>query len=369
MRTKGQGKRILSIDGGGVRGIVAIEVLTALEQRLRLRSGCDDLVLADVFDLAAGTSSGAMIASSISLGIPMTEARNFFLEHVTEIFRPRWTQILTHRYRADILAEKLQELYGAETTLGSDKLRTRLLLVLRNANTDSSWLLTNNPHAKFNDRALDDCNLDLLLWQLVRASTAAPSFFNPKLVRFGRKNPYEFVFVDGALTGFNNPAFKAFQIATLPAYRFEWPTGEEQMFLLSVGTGGALRADPKLKPGQMHLLYSAVVTPMALIYSSEIEQDMLCRAFGRCLVGEPIDLEVGDMIHEGSPQSQRLFSYARINTQLRPEPLAALGLSHINPAEVAPIDAVDSIEALSEIGAALAEFQLSDSVIEKLLPL
>lgn len=363
----GQKKRILSIDGGGVRGIVAIEVLCALEAELRRRSGQHDLVLSDVFDLVVGTSTGAMIGTSVALGRPMAEARQFFLANVRDVFKPRWLQIWSHRYRGDVLAARLQDYYGADTSLGSDKLKSHLLLVMRNANTDSTWLLGNNPAAKFNDRNLDDCNLDLLLWQLVRASTAAPSYFHPKVLRFGRKNPYEFVFVDGALTGLNNPAFKAFQIATLPAYGYQWPASEEQMFLLSIGTGGAMRADPKLRPGQMHLLYSAMVTPMALIYSSEIEQDLLCRAFGRCVVGEPIDLEVGDMINSGGPVQPKLFSYARINTQLRPERLAGLGLSHIDPVRVAPIDALAALDDLAQIGRALARHQITEQVLERLL--
>lgn len=348
--------------------MVAIEVLVELERRLRLRADKSDLVLADVFDMVAGTSSGAMIASSIALGVPMQEVRSFLLTQVKEVFRPRWSRIFAHRYRADVLAEYLREFYGADTTLGSQKLRTHLLLVMRNATTDSTWLLTNNRKAKFNDRTLDDCNLDLLLWELVRASTAAPSFFDPKFLLFGRKKPYEYIFVDGALTGFNNPAFKAFQQAVLPAYRFSWSTGEDDLFLLSVGTGGAMSADPKLKLGQMHLLYSAMATPMALIYSSEIEQDLLCRTFGRCIVGQPIDLEVGDMIGEKSLIEPRLFTYARFNTELKLRSLSGLGLSHINPKEVAAIDSVDSIDQLSEIGRSLVKCQLNDEVIARLIP-
>ena len=55
--------------------------------------------------------------------------------------------------------------------------------------------------------ALADCNLKLPLWQVVRASTAAPTFFPPEVVRVGQQ---EFVFVDGGVTVFNNPAFQLF---------------------------------------------------------------------------------------------------------------------------------------------------------------
>ena len=68
-------------------------------------------------------------------------------------------------------------------TLGDDGLRTLLMMVLRNHTTDSPWPVSNNPGGRYNQRVRDDgtprldCNLDPPLWQLVRASTAAPTFF------------------------------------------------------------------------------------------------------------------------------------------------------------------------------------------------
>ena len=77
---------------------------------------------------------------------------------------------------------------GAETKLGSDQLQTLLMIVLRNATTDSPWPVSNNPYAKYNDPTRPDCNLELPLWQLVRASTAAPTYFPPEVVRIGRRS-------------------------------------------------------------------------------------------------------------------------------------------------------------------------------------
>jgi uncharacterized protein len=53
---------------------------------------------------------------------------------------------------------------------------------MRNVTTDSPWPVTNNPYAKYNARNRADRNLDLPLWQLVRASTAAPVYFPPEVV-------------------------------------------------------------------------------------------------------------------------------------------------------------------------------------------
>ena len=51
------------------------------------------------------------------------------------------------------------------------------MVVVRNHSTGSAWPLTNNPDANFNDPSRPDCNLNIPLWELVRASTAAPVYF------------------------------------------------------------------------------------------------------------------------------------------------------------------------------------------------
>ena len=123
---------------------------------------------------------------------------------------------------------------GAETTLGSDKLQTLLILVMRNATTDSPWPVSNNPYAKYNDPARHDCNLTLPLWRLVRASTAAPTYFPPEVVPIG---PNNFIFVDGGVTMYNNPAFLAFLMATTEAY---WPN--------KTGSAGRSPGRPRPEP-------------------------------------------------------------------------------------------------------------------------
>ena len=129
---------------------------------------------------------------------------------------------LHHRYESEPLARLLREELGSEEgggdiTLGSDRLETLLMLVMRNATTDSPWPVSNNPHALFNDRSRDDSNLAIPLWQLVRASTAAPVYFPPECVRVGKR---EFLFVDGGITCHNNPRVPGFPDGdgrTLPA--------------------------------------------------------------------------------------------------------------------------------------------------------
>lgn len=105
----------------------------------------------------------------------------FYREAGAQMFvKANLLQRLRFKFEDEPLAAKLREVFGASTTLGSERLRTLLPLVMRNATTDSPWPISNNPYARYNDTSLQDCNLDFPLWQLVRASTAAPTFSRPR---------------------------------------------------------------------------------------------------------------------------------------------------------------------------------------------
>ncbi len=244
-------KKLLSLDGGGIRGVITLEVLKRIEQILREQSGRSSLVLADYFDYIAGTSTGAIIATCLSIGMSVDDIATFYHESGPAMFsRAGLLKRFWHKFNDESLAEKLQSVLGRETTLGDSKLRTLLMLVLRNATTDSPWPVSNNPHARYNDRDRDDCNLDLPLWQLVRASTVAPTYFPPEVVTIGK---HDFVFVDGGVTMYNNPAFQLFLMATLEPYRLQWETGVSNMLLISLGTGTSPAPDANLQAGDMNL--------------------------------------------------------------------------------------------------------------------
>jgi len=66
-------KRILSLDGGGLRGMMTVQVLKKIEALLRQRFNDPKLVLADYFDLIAGTSTGAIIAAGLAKGMSADE--------------------------------------------------------------------------------------------------------------------------------------------------------------------------------------------------------------------------------------------------------------------------------------------------------
>ncbi|HSG81731.1 MAG TPA: patatin-like phospholipase family protein, partial [Gemmatimonadota bacterium] len=240
-------KKLLALDGGGIRGLMSIEVLAAIENTLRDKLGAgDDFVLADYFDYVAGTSTGAIMATGISLGWPVDKLRQLYLQNGEALFsKASLLKRFRFMYEDDKLARMLQEYIGKDTTLASDELRTLLMVVMRNASTDSPWPLSSNPAAKYNDLSRPDSNLRIPLWQLVRASTAAPVYFPPEVVDVGK---HQFVFVDGGVTTYNDPAFILFLMATLEPYKLGWPSGEENMLVVSVGTGTSPKANEDLEP-------------------------------------------------------------------------------------------------------------------------
>ncbi|MGA7054308.1 MAG: patatin-like phospholipase family protein [Mycobacterium sp.] len=354
-------RKLLALDGGGIRGVLTLEILAALEDVVRKTSGNGEAVLADYFDYVGGTSTGAVIAAGLSCGMPVSEIRTIYHEHGREMFDRAFIRYrYRYRYGSDRLQRLLQNTFGVDTTFGDERLKSLLMMVLRNATTDSPWPLSNNPGAKFNDAGRPDCNLKFPLWQLVRASTAAPTFFPPELIRVGE---HDFVFVDGGVTMYNNPAFQLFLMSTLGAYGLGWPTGEDKMLVVSVGTGAAAKVDDSLRPDEMNLLYNVKSIPAALMSAALNEQDVLCRVFGRCRHGAMVDRELGDLIDRepGAGQRQlglpgeRKFTYVRYNADLSATGLAELGLPDIRPDDVQQMDSVDHIDELQKIGQRVAE--------------
>jgi len=367
--TKSGPRKLLALDGGGIRGVITLGVLAEMEGQLKEKLGRgDDFVLADYFDYIAGTSTGAIIATCLALGMPVKEIGKFYNDSGPAMFDKanliqRFKQGKFHDKK---LAQQLKDLIGQKTgnpmsSLGSEYLRTLLMVVLRNVTTDSPWPVSNNPSAKYNAPDRKNCNLNIPLWQLVRGSTAAPTYFPPEVVNVGDD---EFIFVDGGVTMYNNPAFQLFLMATVEAYNLAWPAGEKEMLLVSIGTGADPKANANLAPGQMNLIYNAASIPSALMFAASNEQDFLCRVFGKCLVGDPLDREVHNMIDgrdlkQGLPGCKgpcnKLFTYLRYNAELSEAGLDRLGVGNLSPEHVQQMDSVDHIDEMKQVGEAVGK--------------
>jgi patatin-like phospholipase/acyl hydrolase len=370
-------KRILACDGGGILGLMSVEILTKLEADLRTAKDTPDLTLSDYFDFVCGTSTGAIIATCISAGLSMDQIRHFYVESGKHMFdKASLVKRLKYNYNDEPLAKKLRTVLNSalypqgspETaTLGDPNLRTLLMMVMRNHTTDSPWPVSNNPEAKYNRRDRADCNLNLPLWQLVRASTAAPTFFPPEAVVFaeGTDKEYEFIFVDGGVTTYNNPAFLAFQMATAKPYGLNWSTGEDNLLIVSIGTGSAPKERPGLKEDDLWLLDHAKNIPSALMNGASAGWDMACRMLGNCRFGAQIDREFGDMVYSDKERPNwtgtKLFTYVRYDPDVTAEGLNDLDLADIKPAHVQVMDSVDHIGDIQRVGKAYADeyFRLS----------
>jgi len=380
-------RKLLALDGGGIRGLITIEILAKIESIVREESSNRTLVLADYFDYIGGTSTGAVIGTLLALGKPVDEIRRIYLDCGRMMFDrnaivarveklgkelPHGASVLKAveiglhyakravdkeayaKYPDKPLADKLKELVGGDdTTLGTDNLRTLLLLVLSNVTTDSPWPLSNNPRARYNDPARSNSNAKFPLWQVVRASTAAPTYFPPQEISVGGDT---FVFVDGGVTSYNNPSFQLFLQATLEPYGVMWPAGEKNMLLVSIGTGLHPNAQQGLRSGDMHAAAAISTATEALFNAAMYQQDQLCRVFGRCLCGDTLDREIDDLIGtKGPADPSRFFTYVRYNATLTAEGLNGLGLTHINPKDVESLDSIEHMKELQDVGTAVAE--------------
>ncbi len=353
-------RKLLALDGGGIRGVISIEILARIEEMLRKRTGKDGLVLSDYFDYVAGTSTGAIIAATIALGMSMDEIRKFYHTDGPAMFK-RVGRLnpkrLWAKFHAKHLAQRLQAVFGEHTVLGSPDLKTLFMVVLRNETTDSPWPVSNNPHALFNDPQHEGNNLRLPLWQLVRGSTAAPTFFPPETIEIG---PEKFIFVDGGLTPFNNPALQLFSMATAEPYALKWPVGTDNMLLVSVGTGSAARERAELRARNMHLLYTAATAPGTLMNAMSVQQDFMCRMLGDCRFGGYLDAEIDTMIgpkwpnpgRRGSkgPTDPNLFSYVRYDVELTRKGLDELGLKSMQVGHVLQMDDVRHMKEMKTVG-------------------
>jgi predicted acylesterase/phospholipase RssA len=363
-------RKLLALDGGGIRGVLTLSILKQIETQLGTR-------LCDYFDYIAGTSTGAIIAAGLARGMSVDELIDFYRSTGTEMFqRTRFLERLNSLYRNGPLEKQLKDVFGDGTDLKPQHLKTLLLVVTRNVTTDSPWPISSNPEARYNVLSRNDCNLCIPLWKLVRASTAAPIYFPPEVIQLDPKDESKtFVFVDGGVTPYNNPSFLLYRFATDPAYRLNWSKGEQNLLLVSVGTGAAATSGATGDDAERNMLSTGLAIPGALMYGASVDQDINCRAVGRCTYGDVIDRELADMVpREGGDEGSlaerlarrrvplstdlgRSFLYARYNIDLSQGGLQQLGFPDVDAATTTKMDRADRahIELLLQIGAKAAQ--------------
>jgi patatin-like phospholipase/acyl hydrolase len=330
-----------------------------MEALLRKELGKPDLVLADHFQFMAGTSTGAIIASLLAWGEPVAKVRKLYDEHCREIFPRLWTwkiwrlaRLATAFYDAQKLEAFLKRQFKEKdpwekhpALLRTHKLKTLLLVCLRNASTGSAWPITNNPMATFNRGDAPENNLNIPLWELVRASTAAPIYFRPKEITLGKDR---FAFVDGGVTPYNNPALIAYLMATLPCYHLQWPTGVDNLLVVSIGTGRIRSVLKSLSIMASNIGINLMEVPAGLMENISLQQDFLCRVLGKCLFGDVVDQEIGTLMDEAGqePGTDKKFGYVRYDHRFKADEIleAVKNFGKLN------LDNVRTMPLMSQLG-------------------
>jgi patatin-like phospholipase/acyl hydrolase len=374
----GGAKRILALDGGGIRGALTLGYLQRLEDILREQSGNkESFRLCDYFDLVGGTSTGSIIASCLAIGMKVEEITELYMQLGGKIFsgKYKWYNVFTldelikAGYDEKPLEEELQAVFG-DITLGSDKIKTGLCIVTKRADTNSVWMLINHPRGKYYNSE-HGRNAEILLWKAVRASTAAPSYFIPQVIDVGGGAPSA-AFVDGGVSMANNPALHLLMVATLKGFPFHWEMGPDKMSLVSIGTGMGRVAQMAGDITDNHLLSWAREIPEMFMQDASWHNQLLLQWMAKSPTAWEIDGEIGklenDLIVVDNKDKRGLFSYLRYNVWLDQPTLQQLmgrEYSKEQVADLVEMSNADSRYELYDIGVKAAAAQIEKSHFAK----
>jgi hypothetical protein len=350
-------KRILALDGGGIRGVLTLEYLDAIEALLRQRRNDPNLVLSDYFDLIGGTSTGSIIAAGLACGMSVKDIKKLYTDLGAQVFVPTGLGYVAPKFQAGPLQAALDRALGADTTVDSDRIRTGLMVMAKRLDTGSPWPLNNGGHGRY--AAQDGA---LRLTQVVRASTAAPTYFDPERIKISSRDGsvVDGEFVDGGVSPFNDPALQLLMLAALDGHGFRWSTGKTQLLIVSVGTGSYRSSSQS--PGLIDRV--AAVQGLRALASlmddcSRVNLAML-QWLTDCLTPWEVDRAVGDMQLD-SRHGPQLATYVRYNVLLEEAWLSSVLKVDLSPnaiAELRKMDKPANMKGLADLGRAAAKEQV-----------
>jgi uncharacterized protein len=398
-------KRILSLDGGGVRGLVTLGLLERVETILKSRSSePDGFRLCHYFDLIGGTSTGGIIASLLTLGYRVEEIRPIYLRLCPQVFRrPGILGSITNPlglfksvFKSSNFARQIDDVIddylrragrtGQELTLDSDLLQTGLAIVTKRIDRGSVWVLTNNPRSKYWDPNSPHwprdpvnprdyfANKDFPLRSLVRATASAPYFLDAIAIKVS--DEVSGLFLDGGASPHNNPAKELFLMTTLKRFTgagttyspfgFDWNVGKDNLFLLSIGTG-TWRSILSSSEYARKLNVNKATYALASIIDDGMKSSL---AWLQAL-SEPdqpieVDTQLGDM-RQMRILPDPLLTFQHVNVRLeRPWLKDRLGFD-FSDREVGRLREFDNasrrnLDRLAEIGGAAAEKLIADDL-------
>ena len=330
-------KRILSLDGGGIRGAISLGFLEGIETTLRKRHNNDPKFrLSDYFDLIGGTSTGAIIAACLSLGMSVQEIKGHYKEFGSKIFGSKrkwykpwhWCNLVKgYCYNEVPLKNELEKLFKDIKIGDLDLYKTNLCIIAKKIDTYSTWLINNNSKGKyFKD------NEHILLADAIRASTAAPAYFAPQKINVKKRNIKDGniledsigVFIDGGVTLHNNPSFQLLLFATLSDYYLNWNYGEDKLLIVSVGTGSNKKNVSSTKVESKTLGFWAKEIPNTLMEDAQYFNQMLLQLLSNSPTATPINRELGDLRNDYL-EGKKHISYLRYNVRIEKDQLLDLG--------------------------------------------
>lgn len=222
-------QRILTLDGGGIRGLVSAIWLEALQARLHAAGKGG---LHQHFDLIAGSSTGALIAMGLGIGMPVAEVTRLYEHFGDDVFpgaaERLWSRVTRSftqglsapRYSPKGLERVLKRVFG-QRTLG--EVQPRAMAIAYDTITRAPLFL----------KSYKPQHADVPLWEVCRAATAAPTYFPAHLATIERRRR---ALIDGGVVA-NNPT----ACAIAEAVRLNGDASLEGIVLLSVGTGQTMR--------------------------------------------------------------------------------------------------------------------------------
>ncbi len=218
--------RLLAIDGGGIRGLLPAMLLADLERRT-------NRPIVDLFDMIVGTSTGGLLALALATpdeqGRPRHSAKDIVRLYEQE-GRRVFSRSVWHKIRAvGNLADGKYPVTGLESVLQDYFGEARLKHALADIVIPAYEIERRFPFFFKTSNAKAKAYYDYPMTQVIRAATAAPTFFEPMQIEIDGPNDY-YALVDGALFAYN-PAMCAYveKLNRYPEY--------ENIMLVSLGTG------------------------------------------------------------------------------------------------------------------------------------
>jgi uncharacterized protein len=357
-------KRILSLDGGGIRGALTLGYLKRIESILQEKYG-KNYLLCDHFDLIGGTSTGSIIAAGLAMGKTVEEIRELYMQLGGKIFgkKRRWYNpfefraFLKAEYDYSALEASLQEVFRykqegsgqyLQMNLGSDQLKTGLTIVAKRADTNSTWPMINHPGGKY-----FEYNKNIPLWQAIRASSAAPTYFEPKLIDVGKGQ--KAAFIDGGVSMANNPSLTLLMVATLQGFPFRWKTGEDNLTMVSVGTGHTVFRRQTGDITKAWLKTWAKNVPEMLMQDASKQNQLVMQWLSKSPTAIEIDSEIGSLEMDSLGASP-VFKYLRYSMPITENHLNGLQMGRSFNAndvdDLAEMSHAYNKEILYDLGAA-----------------